>query len=38
MDKKEARALKRIEKSKLNTTVGLVSNIIIGIVNNFVDF
>ena len=33
MDKKEARALKRIEKSKLNTTVGLVSNIIIGILS-----
>ena len=33
MDKKEARALRRIEKSTLNTKVGLISNIVIGVLS-----
>lgn len=33
MDKKESRELKRIERSKLNTTVALVTNIIMGVLS-----
>ncbi|MDD7255380.1 lipopolysaccharide biosynthesis protein [Bullifex porci] len=33
MDKKEARNLKRIEKSKINTTVALFTNIIMGVLS-----
>lgn len=33
MDKKEARNLKRIEKSKINTTVALFTNIVMGILS-----
>ena len=33
MDKKEARNLKRIEKSKINTTVALFTNIVMGVLS-----
>ena len=33
MDKKESRAIKRIERSKINTTVALVTNIVMGVLS-----
>ena len=33
MDKRESRNLKRIEKSKINTTVALVTNIVMGVLS-----